>query len=113
VLEHLGRQGDYRLFFETFSEAWRILKPGGFLCATVPGRKSLWVWSDPGHTRVIFPPTLLFLDQHNYATQEGRTTMSDYRRVYQADFETIFSHDNGETHQFILQAVKPSRCAIK
>lgn len=110
VLEHLGQQGDYRAFFETFSEVWRLLRPGGFLCATVPARRSMWAWGDPGHTRVIYPCHLIFLDQSSYTDQLGRTTMTDYRRTYRADFETVHSHDNGETHQFVLRAVKPSRC---
>jgi SAM-dependent methyltransferase len=111
VLEHLGRQGDYRAFFETFAEVWRVLRPGGFLCATVPSRKSMWLWGDPGHTRAILPCTLVFLDQQSYIDQQGRTSMSDYRRLYQADFQTLWAHENNDTHQFVLQAVKPSRYA--
>ena len=29
VMEHLGSQGDFKRFFQDFSEIWRILKPGG------------------------------------------------------------------------------------
>ena len=29
VLEHIGRQGDYKSFFDHFNELYRILKPGG------------------------------------------------------------------------------------
>jgi len=36
VLEHCGKQGDWRFFFDQFSELWRILKTGGYYCATVP-----------------------------------------------------------------------------
>jgi Methyltransferase domain len=110
VLEHLGRQGDYRAFFATFAEIWRLLKADGYLCATCPSRKSQWLWGDPGHCRVILPCSLVFLSQRAYADQAGHTTMSDYRRVYRADFETVNSYDDGGTHQFILRAVKPSRC---
>lgn len=109
VLEHLGSLGDYRAFFETFCEIWRVLKPGGYLCATVPSRKSMWMLGDPGHTRVIPPCALVFLDQQHYAEQMGVTAMSDYRAVYNADFKVVWSHDNDETHQFVLRAVKPSR----
>lgn len=62
VLEHVGRQGDARAFFDTFSELWRILKPGGMVCATVPSRYSPWLWGDPGHTRAILRESLVFLD---------------------------------------------------
>jgi len=112
VLEHLGRQGDYRSFFETFTEIWRVLKPGGYLCATVPSRYSQWLWGDPGHTRVILPCSLVFLHQPNYEAQQGKTSMSDYRRHYRADFDLVGSVDNHETHMFVLQAVKPSRVVL-
>lgn len=112
VLEHFGRQGDYRNFFATFSEIWRVLKPGGYLCATVPSRYSQWLWGDPGHTRVILPASLVFLHQPNYDAQQGKTSMSDYRRVYRADFDITGTFDDHELHRFVLQCVKPSRLTL-
>ncbi len=112
VLEHLGRQGDYVSFLKTFSEIWRILKPGGHLCATCPSRYSQWLWGDPGHTRAILPASLVFLSQPSYDAQQGRTSMSDYRRHYRADFDIIACPDNHETHTFVLRAVKPSRITV-
>lgn len=109
VLEHLGRQGDVRAFFNTFAEIWRILKPGGYLCATCPSRYSEWLWGDPGHTRAILPASLVFLNQPQYTAQRGATPMSDYRDIYRADFDTVAVHDNRESFWFVLQAVKPSR----
>jgi SAM-dependent methyltransferase len=109
VLEHLGRQGDAPAFFATFAECWRVLKPGGLLCATVPSARSRWLWGDPGHTRAVLPESLTFLIQSEYAQQVGRTPMSDYRDVYRADFEPVDASDDGETFAFILRAVKPSR----
>jgi hypothetical protein len=109
VLEHLGRLGDYLSFFETFSEIWRLLKPGGLFCATCPSRYSEWLWGDPGHTRAILPGSLVFLNQPQYSAQLGQTAMSDYRSCYRADFDTLRAHDNHETFWFVLQAVKPSR----
>ena len=106
VLEHLGAQGDYVTFFAQFSEIWRILKPGGKLLATTPSPGSPWVWGDPSHTRAIFPETLIFLSQAEYAAQCGKNSMSDFRYIYKADF--IPAHlevDNG-TFSFILEAVK-------
>jgi hypothetical protein len=112
VLEHLGRQGDYREFFGLFSEVWRLLKPGGLFAATCPSRFSQWLWGDPGHTRAIPPCMLIFLCQPQYTQQCGRTAMSDYRDEYQADFDVLNSYDDKEVHQFVLQAIKPSRHEI-
>jgi SAM-dependent methyltransferase len=109
VLEHTGRQGDWRFFFDQFAEFWRILEPGGVLCASCPSWRSVWAWADPGHTRVIAAETLIFLHQPAYADQVGHTAMTDYRDRYRADFDITWSHDDGESLKFVLTAVKPSR----
>ena len=111
VLEHLGSQGDALAFFTHFSEIWRILKPDGFLCATVPSRYSPWLWGDPSHRRLINEESLSFLDQDNYRQLDGPrpTPMSDFRSIYRADFKVIERQDNHKQFFFILQAVKPSR----
>lgn len=106
VLEYLGRQGDYIAFFAQFSEFWRILKPNGLLIATVPALRSEWFWGDPGHTRAITSGNLVFLSQKQYAAQIGMTAMSDYRRVYKADFDVIAQNDNVMAFSFVLMAVK-------
>lgn len=108
VLEHTGRQGDWRFFFAQFSEFWRILKPNGTLAASCPSLTSRWLWADPGHTRVIAPETLYFLDQGLYE-QIGQTAMTDYRHVWKGDFHTEWTEDDGESFKFLLRAVKPSR----
>lgn len=109
VLEHLGQQGDYRSFFDEWSEWWRILKPGGFLYGTSPHWSSKWAWLDPGHTRAYGPELFTFLHQPNYETQIGNTPMSDYRFCYRADFDLMHSVVDGGTYQYGLRAVKPSR----
>lgn len=109
VLEHLGQQGDFRTFFQTFDEIWRVLRPGGWLCATVPSRYSPWLWGDPGHRRAILPETLVFLNRPHYDQWLGKGPSSDYRPVFDSDWDIVQSYDNEETHQFILQAVKPAR----
>jgi SAM-dependent methyltransferase len=111
VLEHLGHQGMAKSFFNHFSEIWRILKPNGYLCATVPSRYSPWLWGDPSHRRLINEESLSFLDQDNYAQLDGPrpTMMSDFRHIYKADFKVIERQDNHKLFYFILQAVKPSR----
>ena len=106
VLEHCGTQGDYRFFFAQFTELHRILKPNGHLMATCPSRHSAWAWGDPSHTRVLQPEHLVFLSQKEYEDQVGKTPMSDFRNIYQADFKPCAYEDNGETFWFILKAIK-------
>lgn len=105
VLEHCGRQGDWRFFFDQFYEFWRILKPGGLLVATVPMWDSPWAWGDPGHTRVITKQSLIFLDQREYA-QCGKTAMTDYRHAWKGNFEGFAAIEKEHQLGFILKAVK-------
>jgi hypothetical protein len=116
VLEHLGRQGDARSFFAHFCEIWRLLKPNGYFCATVPSRHSPWALGDPSHTRIISLESLTFLDQSEYIRQcdgERKTPMSDFRNIYKADFRLCCHEDDQQTFSFVLQAVKPSRIGGK
>ena len=106
VLEHTGAQGDYKFFFAQFEEFWRILKPDGLLCATVPSWRSEWAWGDPSHTRVITPGTLAFLSQKEYARQVGKTAMSDFRYMYKADFDILHTTCDEQLHVFVLKAIK-------
>lgn len=110
VLEHVGRQGDWRFFFAQFAEFWRILRPGGVLLGTCPDPESRWAWGDPGHTRVITAESFIFLNQAAYA-QVGVTAMTDYRFVWRGDFELVHFERQGDVNAFVLRAVKPSRIA--
>ncbi len=105
VLEHLGKQGDYKAFFAHFSEIWRVLKPDGLLYASVPMWDSPWAWADPGHTRIIAKHSLIFLNQDEYS-QVGKTSITDYRGCYSADLVTIALEESENTLSFILQARK-------
>jgi predicted SAM-dependent methyltransferase len=106
VLEHVGSQGDYRCFFAQFTEFWRLLRPGGFFMATCPSRHSRWAWGDPSHTRILTQEQLHFLTQEHYRREVGVTTMSDFRNIYQADFQTYFVSEDQLHLCFILQALK-------
>ncbi len=114
VLEHVGRQGDWRFFFEQFSDFWRILTPAGYLCGSVPAIDSVWSFGDPGHTRLLPPEAFTFLDQATYTKQVGETTLTDYRHFYRADFEIMGMQRSDDRHRvfFCLRAVKPSRVPV-
>ncbi len=123
VLEHLGQLGDAEAFFSHFYEIWRILKPGGYLAATVPPWDGMWALGDPSHRRVINEGTLVFLDQEQYKIQvdgrdgeERKTPMSDFRNIWTGDFQASPPAWISRTSlpgllAFVLEAVKPSRLA--
>jgi hypothetical protein len=111
-LEHVGQQGDFQFFFHQWSDFWRVLEPGGYFFGTVPLPTSPWAWGDPSHTRVIPKESFTFLCQPNYE-QVGVTAMSDFRFIYQADFDILHLKENGDILEFVLQAVKPSRCTSR
>jgi predicted SAM-dependent methyltransferase len=105
VLEHLGKQGDYRSFFAHFTEIWRVLKPGGQLYGSVPMWDSPWAWSDPGHTRIISKYSFIFLDQREYE-QVGKTAITDYRDIYKGDLQTVAIKEDEHQLAFVLKAIK-------
>jgi SAM-dependent methyltransferase len=109
VLEHLGRQGDYKSFFATFAEMYRVLKPEGHLYAICPSRTDAWAWGDPSHTRLIQPETVVFLDQQQYQNQVGVTPMTDFRWLWKGDLEPVACDDDGKDFKFALKAHKPAR----
>lgn len=108
VLEHIGQQGDWRFFFDQWSDFWRILKPDGLVCGTSPMRDTQWTWGDPGHTRVVSKENLLFLNQDQYA-QVGTTAMTDYRFYYKAHFVPALLQESEITFQYVLQAKKDNQ----
>lgn len=106
VLEHCGRQGDYRFFFQQFEELHRILKPGGWMIGSCPSWDAEWAWADPGHTRILTPKTLMFLSQDTYKDVGGKNNpMADYRFCYAADFD-LFSMDEKEGQWYFVMRAK-------
>jgi SAM-dependent methyltransferase len=105
VLEHFGKQGDYKAFFAQFNELDRILKVGGLLVGTVPSWNGKWAWGDPGHTRVINEGTLAFLDQSKY----GKPPMTDYRDLYHGDLRALVVKPTENHLMFVLQKHAYSR----
>ena len=106
VLEHVGRQGDYKFFFAQWEDFWRILQPAGKFFGSVPLPTSPWAWGDPSHTRVLPKECLTFLSQKNYE-QVGDTPMSDFRYLYKADFLPLHVQETDDHLWFVLEAQKP------
>lgn len=107
VLEHCGKQGDWKFFFGQFTEFHRILKPGGFFFGVCPTHTSEWAWGDPSHTRVFPRFSLGFLSQKMYEKDVGVSSRSDFRSVYKADFDIVHVGDYDEhRHSFVLKALK-------
>jgi len=104
VLEHFGRQGDWRGFFGQFAELHRVLKPGGLVFITVPSMAGPWVWGDPGHTRALPLECFWFLSQNHYA-QVGTTSCTDYRHVWRGDFRIMSNEDDNVSLRLVLQKV--------
>ncbi len=102
VLEHCGRQGDWRFFFAQWGEFHRILKSGGFFVGSVPLPDSIWAWGDPSHTRVIPLVQLEFLSQRHYE-QVGTTTASDFRDHWKGNFDIVHAQRVPDCQVFVLR----------
>lgn len=108
VLEHTGRQGDWRFFFAQWDDFWRVLRPGGTFNCVAPRCDSVWAWGDPGHTRVILEEQLTYLVRPYYA-QVGQTPMTDYRGYFVSDWDITRREYTDHHLKFQLRAVKPAR----
>lgn len=82
ILEHVGSQGDWRFFFRQFADFHRVLKPGGYMCITLPMWDSHWSYGDPGHTRVLPKEVFMFLTAEHYEqVGQAGSSCSDYREA--------------------------------
>jgi len=72
VLEHIGKQGEMKEWFQFWEELYRVLKPDGFLYFESPLYSSVWAWSDPSHTRALSPWSFVFFQQESYRLKPTR-----------------------------------------
>ncbi len=107
VMEHIGKQGDWKFFFNQFDEFARITKHYGFFAFTSPKLGSMWLWGDPGHTRYIGPEAMVFLNRDEYEKQAGKTAMTDYRAYFRSNWKMIFFKEAEHSNFIGLQNIKP------
>jgi SAM-dependent methyltransferase len=106
VLEHCGRQGDGEFFFGQFAEFYRILKPGGYMCISVPMWDSEVAWGVPDHKRVFTPGLFGFLDPAYYENV-GRPGYADYRKLLgSTNFKPLGKQEISESLYVVLRAIK-------
>ena len=101
VLEHFGRQGDWKGFFDEFAEYWRILKPAGLFGIIVPINKD--ALADPGHTRFFHQNYFGFLNQGFYADNLAKgTACTDYRWHWKRSFDVLHLDASTGHHLSVL-----------
>lgn len=102
VLEHCGRQGDGDFFFAQFNEFWRALKPGGYMCLSVPMWDAEVAWGVPDHCRVLPPGMFGFLTAEYYENV-GTPGYGDYRHLLKGCYwETIGKDESEEQLHVVL-----------
>lgn len=101
VLEHFGRQGDWRRWFDECAEYWRILKPGGEFGIIVPINGD--ALADPGHTRFFSANYFTFLSQKWIADQLAiGKQITDYRFYWKKNFDVIHLENVGNHHLGVI-----------
>jgi cyclopropane fatty-acyl-phospholipid synthase-like methyltransferase len=77
VLEHIGKQGEIAEWFQFWEEAYRVLKPNGWIYAESPYYTGIWAWSDPTHARALSEHSFIFFAQGAY--RQAGSMISPYR----------------------------------
>jgi len=102
VLEHIGRQGDWKGYFDEFAEYWRILKPGGLFGVIVP--VGVDVLADPGHTRFFSKNYFGFLTQKFYTENlDAGRSVTDYRWYISRWWEIVHGEENAHHLSVLLR----------
>ena len=105
VLEHCGSQGDGEFFFAQFNEFWRILRPGGYMCISVPMWDAEVAWGVPDHCRVLPPGIFGFLTK-DYYKDVGKPGYGDYRHWLKGCYWQALGKDESEEQlHVVLQKV--------
>jgi SAM-dependent methyltransferase len=101
VLEHVGRQGDWKGFFEEFAEYWRILRHGGTMAILVPIGAD--AFADPGHTRFFSPNHFRMLCQEWYEESiAAGDRVTDYRWFWRLNFDVVVMNTIGNHHVAVV-----------
>jgi len=103
VMEHFGRQGNFKGLFNAFNAIWRALVPGGVFFASSPRWSSEWAWGDPGHTRIVGLEQITYVCKGSY-DQLSDTPMTDYRRFVDPHWwELEWSTTDEHRYYYILR----------
>lgn len=107
-LEHWGKQGDWRAWFDEAAEYHRLLKPGGRFVAIVPVGTDHF--ADPGHTRFFSINHFKFLNRAWYDSElaAGRQ-ITDYRWYWKLNFNPIFAAPHGEPAHHLTVVLEKER----